>query len=139
MAGECSKEPPLLSLLAFDKDYKSEYLGRGSYGIVETVKFRGSICAIKHIHANLLKGPGPGRKKVLDDFLKECNLCSNIIHKNVVRFYGAVYYYPDRSPDIPSLVMEKMDTSLTEYIQDNPPTTEAWTVKYLCYQMWLKA
>ena len=63
------KEPPILSLSAFDQSYNPKLLGRGSYGLVETVKYRGSICAIKHIHGMLLKGPG--REKVIDDFLQE--------------------------------------------------------------------
>ena len=120
------KEPPILSLSAFDQSYTPKVLGRGSYGLVETVKYRGSICAIKHIHGMLLKGQG--REKIIDNFLQECSRCSQIIHKNIVRFYGAVYFL-DRSGDIPSLVMEKLDNSLTAYIEENPSLTNTWTIK----------
>ena len=125
MAKDGRNQTPVLPLTAFDQSYTSIELGRGSYGLVETVKFRGSICAIKHIHANLLKGPG--REKIIDDFLQECNRCSDIIHENIVRFYGAVYF--GRPADIPSLAMEKLDTSLSDYITENPAFTDTWIIK----------
>ena len=124
--------PPLLSLSAFDQSHAPKLLGRGSYGLVETVKYRGSIYAIKHIHVMLLQGQGGGREKIIGDFLQECRRCSNIIHKNIVRFYGVVYDMPNRGDipsDIPSLVMEKLDKSLNTYITENPPLTNTWTIK----------
>ena len=126
MARNGKNQTPLLPLTAFDLSYTSIELGRGSYGVVETVKFRGSICAIKHIHANLLKGSGTD--KIIDDFLQECNCCSDIIHENIVRFYGAVHFW-NRPADIPSLVMEKLDISLTDYITKNSSLTDIWTIK----------
>ena len=35
----------------------------------------------------------------------------------------------DRPGDIPSLVMEKLDNSLTAYIAENPSLTNTWTIK----------
>ena len=126
MASMDGQNETLLPLSAFDQSYTPTKLGSGSYGLVETVKFRGSICAIKHIRVELLKRPG--REKIIDDFLQECNRCINIIHENIVRFYGAVYL---RSADhgIPSLVMEKLDTSLNDYITKNPSLTNTWIIK----------
>lgn len=92
------------------------------------MKYRGSICAAKEIHRILFTNVGvAGKEKVIDDFLQECRRCSSIIHKNIVRFYG-VYYPPNRPSNIPSLVMELMDKSLIEYIDENQnPKNADWT------------
>ena len=126
MARYSGNEALLLPLSAFDLSHTPIKLGCGSYGVVETVKFRGSICAIKHISVNLLEGPG--REKIIDDFIQECNSCSDIIHENIVRFYGPVHFW-NRPADIPSLVMEKLDMSLSYYITKTPSPTDTWIIK----------
>lgn len=126
MARAARKEPPILPKLAFDDSYKPVPLGCGSYGSVETVKYRGEICAAKQIHLALIVGAGSDKENILDRFLQECNRCSNIIHENIVRFYGV--YYPPKRPNIPSMVMELMDKSLTNFIFEENPSP-SWTIK----------
>ena len=126
MARYGRNETLLLPLSAFDISHIPIRLGSGSCGLVETVIFRGSICAIKHINVNLLEGPR--RKKIIDDFIQECNCCSEIIHENIVRFYGPVHFW-NRPADVPSLVMEKLDMSLTDYITKNLSLTDTWIIK----------
>jgi len=92
-------------------------LGRGAYGIVYTVKFCGVLCAAKKIHPILVDGVDPKDKKSVEEsFIRECYHCSTLSHTNIVNFFGV--YYPDQS-NIPVMVMELMDESLTSHFEDN--------------------
>ena len=51
-----------------------------------------------------------------DHFIRECYHSSLIRHPNIVQFMGV--YYTERS-DLPIMVMELMDTSLTSFIEKN--------------------
>ena len=93
----------------------NEELGRGSYGRVFTVKYHGTQCAAKEIHLTLFEGVSSEEKKAIKDgFLKECRDCSLILHPKIVQFIGI--YYPKHS-ELPIMVMEKMQTSLTSYVE----------------------
>ena len=92
-------------------------LGRGAYGKVFTVNHLGLPCAAKEIHSLLLDGVSPEEKKsIKDGFIRECYHSSLIRHPNIVQFIGI--YYTKRS-DLPIMVMELMDTSLTSFIEKN--------------------
>ena len=94
-----------------------EELGRGAYGCVFTVKYRGIVRAAKRIHPNLIENVSNEEKqRITDDFIRECLCCSSIQHPNVVEFVG-VYYPPQCS--FPVMVMELMSTSLTKFVKDN--------------------
>ena len=98
----------------------NEELGRGAYGKVFTVKYLGLPCAAKEIHSLLLDGVSPDDKKAIEDgFIRECYHSSLIRHPNIVQFMG-VYYDKRRSDaarsDVPIMVMELMNTSLTIFI-----------------------
>ena len=97
-------------------DNHGQPLGKGSYGQVFAVKHGRETYAAKQIHPILLEAVSPEEKRVVrDNFLKECHHCKNLNHPNIVRFIGV--YYPDPYSILPIMVMELMDTSLTEYVK----------------------
>jgi len=93
-------------------------LGRGAYGKVFVVDYFGLPCAAKEIHPLLLDGVSPEEKrKIKDGFIRECYNSSLIRHPNIVQFMGISYYA--KQSDLPIMVMELMDTSLTSFIEKN--------------------
>ena len=96
-------------------------LGRGAYGKVFTVDYLGLPCAAKEIHSLLIDGVSPEDKKAIKDgFIRECYHSSLIRHPNIVQFMGIYYAKPsDLRTDLPIMVMELMDTSLTSFIEKN--------------------
>ena len=96
-------------------------LGRGAYRKVFTVEYLGLSCAAKEIHSLLLDGVSPEDKKAIKDgFIRECYHSSLIRHPNIVQFMGVYYAKPsDPRSDLPIMVMELMDTSLTSFIENN--------------------
>ena len=87
-------------------------LGRGSYGVVLTVKYCGEVCAAKEIHSLLLEAEG--KLNVIDAFNRECCQCSELHHPNIVKFIGV--YFPNKQL-LPVMLMELMDKSLTTYLE----------------------
>ena len=88
-------------------------LGRGAYGKVYTVKYRGVVYAAKEVHALLLQMAGPeGSQRLRSNFIRECSHCSKLSHVNVVPLVGI--YYPSKQ-SLPVMIMELMDVSLTTY------------------------
>ena len=85
-------------------------LGRGAYGKVYTVKYRGVVLAAKEVHPVLLQAAGS--ETVRNNFIRECSHCSKLNHVNVVRLVGI--YYPSKQ-SLPVMVMQLMDASLTAY------------------------
>ena len=79
------------------------------------VKYCGLVCAAKQIHQTLIDS---GQKQAFkDDFVRECLNSSDIRHPNIVQFMAV--YYSVEQPDIPTMVMELMNTSLTMFVQSN--------------------
>ena len=96
---------------------QNKELGYGAYGKVFTVDYLGLSCAAKEIHSLLLHGVSVEDKKAIKDgFIRECYHSSLVRHPNIVQFMGV--YYTERS-DLPIMVMELMDTSLTSFIENN--------------------
>ena len=101
---------------------QNEELGRGAYGKVFVIKYLGLPCAAKEIHSLLIDGVKPEEKKAIKDgFLRECYHSSLIRHPNIVQFMGVYYAEPSdpRTADLPIMVMELMDTSLTSFVENN--------------------
>lgn len=96
-------------------------LGCGAYGKVYTVKYCGQLFAAKEIHPALLNIVCEKQKDIaVTSFLQECYHCANLRHPNIVQFIGV--YWPDKqSVDLPVMVMEMMDCSLTKFITKPEP------------------
>jgi len=102
-------------VVPIDKDPE---LGRGAYGRVFTVRYFGVVCAAKEIHPILIEGVSPAEKRtIIDNFIRECYHCSIIRHPNIVQFLGV--YYSSKKSELPIMVMELMDTSLTSFVRNN--------------------
>ena len=66
-------------------------IGRGAFGMVFEVDYKGTLCAAKEIHALLLQtAKGEERQKIKDDFLRECQIWSTLRHPCVVQFLGSM-------------------------------------------------
>ncbi len=85
-------------------------LGAGAYGTVELLEVDGMPCAGKSIHKTLLEGAAVGVKKVIEQFILECELMSHLRHPQIVQFLGVCFLPPDSR--IPMLVMEYMQVLL---------------------------
>ena len=96
-------------------------IGSGSYGSVEEVEMPGATCAAKKIH-NFFQDPSrvppEGIEKTLGEFVRECGLMSTLRHPHIVQFLG-VYLLPGSR--VPALVMERLDTSLHDVLDPEPP------------------
>ena len=91
-------------------------LGSGSYGEVFAVKHEGKTYAAKQIHSIFQEKVSIADKRaVRDSFLKECHQCSILRHPNIVQFIGV--YYRDPQSVLPVMVMELMDSSLSDYVK----------------------
>ena len=102
----------------------NKHLGQGAYG---RVPYREEVFAAKEIHPNLFDKATPvGKKKIVNNFMKECHQCSVIQYPNIVRFLGV--YYSSKNSDLPIMVMELMKESLTSFVKNNqfkiPVTTK---------------
>ena len=96
----------------------SRELGRGSYGHVFTVMFKGVVCAAKQINPLLTDNCSTEQKEeIRKDFILECLRCSTIQHRNIVRLLGVCYI--SQQHRLPVMIMELMDTSLTSFVKEN--------------------
>ena len=105
-----------------DIEILGQELGKGAFGKVYTVKYRGVTYAAKEIHELLQSGvyDRSRQQQILkENFIHECHQCSKLSHPNIVRVIG-IYYKPQQS--LPVMVMEEMDESLTVYVERLPET-----------------
>jgi len=117
MAGEAGTN---LTPLNGVKHMTDNILGRGAYGVVYKVRYKGRICAAKMIHPALVEHQVGSRERetVINSFLRECGHCRQLCHENIVEFLGICYQLLS---EIPVMVMEMMDESLTKYIGRKSP------------------
>ena len=101
----------------------AEELGRGAYGKVFKVKYKGIVYAAKEIHALLIECAVLDEKqRIKNDFLRECYNCSTLRHSNIVEFVGI--YYSKKNSFLPVMVMELMGMSLTKYVKQSNITMQ---------------
>ena len=90
-------------------------LGRGAYGKVTEVTWNGTVCAAKQVHEVFLDEVSPAEKvRVVRDFQREFQTWAKLRHPNIVILLGVYFISGSSSPQI---VLEKMDTSLRNYLE----------------------
>lgn len=110
--------PELSPFIVPDVRITGREIGRGAYGSVEEVEIPGAVCAAKKIHDELVRfgSPEEGRR-VIEAFVKECMLMSTLRHPHIVQFIGVCHLGGSM---LPSLIMERLDTSLHDLLESTP-------------------
>ena len=94
-------------------------LGRGAYGVVVEVEVNGLRCAAKKLHAILLEMASIAeRAGIIGRFVEECVQHSRQRHPNIVQLLGVHFSTPES--DLPLMVMEMMDMSLSTCLERHP-------------------
>ena len=100
---------------------KDQTLGIGSYGAVCKAKCDDLLCAAKIIHPTLVDpaaqyqiAPKKEHRLPIRRFELECEFLSRVSHPNIVQFLGL---YQDPETDLPVLLMELMNCSLTHFLE----------------------
>ena len=104
-------------------------LGKGSYGEVVEVRVNARLCAAKKLHSVFSAHDVPPKEKaaMAECFEKECRRILQLKHTNIVEMIGVHF---DPATQLPTLVMELMDTSLRNYLDNNPASSVALSTKY---------
>jgi serine/threonine protein kinase len=108
--------PELKPLLLYDVNLTGRQLGIGSFGVVEELRYGGTICAGKKLHENLMDFRDEGVQKLVEKFVSECCLMSDLRHPNIVQFLGLSFLKHHRHP---ILVMECLDINLDDLLEDD--------------------
>ena len=95
---------------------RDKVIGVGSYGAVCKAKCDQLPCAAKILHTVLFKLKDPGSQNVLRKFVQECQLLSSVRHPNIVQYLGVSH---DAESGFPVLLMELMDESLTQFLEQS--------------------
>ena len=95
---------------------KTSSLGVGSYGAVYRALCDELPCAAKIIHPTLFATHDPGAQKIIERFEQECQFLSGVRHPHIVQYLGV-----SRDPEsqLPVLLMELMDGSLTQFLEQS--------------------
>ena len=98
------------------KLFKKQELGHGSFATVYRAQCDDLPCAAKVLHAKFFdqQDPDPGEQTLISKFVEECKILPSITHPNIVQCFGM---YQDPDTNLPVLLMELMDESLTDYIE----------------------
>ena len=96
--------------------YKSQMLGRGSYGAVYKAMCDHLPCAAKILHPTIVDLVDPGAAEIIEKFQHECALLENIQHPNIVQFLGTAQ---DPESRLPILLMEIVDENLTNMLDSS--------------------
>ena len=95
--------------------YKTQPLGRGSYGAVYKAKCDQLPCAAKILHDELVNSQDSGVDKYIKMFERECEFLSGFRHPHIVQYLGTAKC-PERSK-LPILMMELLDENLTKMLE----------------------
>ena len=118
MEGRLVEIPDLSSFVVPNVRPTGRELGKGAYGSVEEVEIPGAVCAAKKIHTEFLNiGSREDISHMISKFASECRLMSTLRHPHIVQFLG-VCNLPGKQ--LPSLVMERLDTNLHDLLETTP-------------------
>ena len=111
---------------------KTESLGVGSYGAVYKAMCDDLPCAAKILHPTLFQFTAPGTASVMRKFEQECRLLSAIKHPRIVQYLGT---YHDPESRLPVLLMELMDESLTQFLEQSHKQLPYHTEVNICHDI----
>lgn len=109
----CKESGDLRKFILHNVERTGVKLGVGSFGSVEEVKMSGTLFAGKIWHENLLDARNEGVNNMVQRFVKECELMSQVRHPNIVQFIGICFL---QNSAYPVLVMERLHTSLDDLL-----------------------
>ena len=127
---------------------REEFLGEGSYGGVCKARCDDLTCAAKIMHSMLLErnndeqktpssssasSASSSHKLPIERFEQECEFLRVISHPNIIQFLGI---WRDPSTNLPVLLMELMDESLTKFLEKNSqPSLSFHTEVNICHDI----
>ena len=82
----------------------------------------GLVCAGKKIHEILLDVENIGMQVVVEKYVQECQLMSNLRHPNITLFLGVCF---PPNCQLPVLLMERLDGSLDDLLEAVPDVSVA--------------
>ena len=104
----------LKDTISVEKERKDEK--RGAFGKVIELDQNGTVLVGKHLHEIFftIDVAVDDKRCILQKFFQEIKLLKEMDHPNIVRFVGL--HYENSGSPVPLLVMEKMESSLTEFL-----------------------
>ncbi len=117
LAIDCRDSPQLQSFLLHDARPTGKKLGDGSYGTVEELDVVGLLCAGKKLHGiflDKLRSHPTELQILLERFVRECTLLSDLRHPHIVQFLGICFL---KGSSLPVLVMEYLPHDLDKVLQ----------------------
>ena len=111
---------------------KTKPLGTGSYGTVYKAMCDDLPCAGKILHPTLFQSDDPAAMAVMKRFEQECSFLSAIRHPNIVQYLGA---HQDPDTRLPVLLMELMDESLTQLLEQSQEPLPYHTQVDICHDI----
>ena len=111
---------------------KTELLGTGSYGAVYKAMCDDLPCAGKILHPTLFQSNDPGAMTIMRRFQQECSFLSAIRHPNIVQYLGS---YQDPDAQLPVLLMELIDESLTRFLERSQEPLPYHTQVDICHDI----
>ena len=106
--------PELTEFFLKDVQKTGKRLGSGAFGVVEELTVGGTLYAEKTLHSYLLDTRNEGIDRIMERFISECKLMSQVRHPNIVQFMGLCLFHDSIHP---SLVMDKLDLNLKNVIE----------------------
>ena len=111
---------------------KTKPLGTGSYGAVYKAMCDDLPCAGKILHPTLFQFNDPGTMGVMKRFEQECSFLSAVRHPNIVQYLGV---HQDPGTQLPVLLMELMDESLTQFLEQSQELLPYHTQVDICHDI----
>ena len=111
--------------------YRKDVIGIGAYGSVYKAQCDDLVCAAKIIHPTLIT-ENPAEKSPQGRFRAECEFLSTLRHPNIIQYLGT---WQDPDSDLPVLLMELMDESLTHFLQCSKTPIPFHTQVNICHDI----